>query len=89
MSSNSVDFEIDKMKKELTDSIDSLMNQQDEKITFSMVRNLCQGIVDRYYQEGILDRQPIIDVNHIEEIAYFQTMMNSYIQKAYAATTRD
>ena len=88
MSSNSVDFEIEKLKKELTESIDALTNQQD-RVTFATLRALCQSIVDRYYYEGVLERQPIIDINHKEEIAYFQTLIETYVKKAYTATTKE
>ena len=88
MSSNSVEFEIERLKKELTEAIDNLTNQQD-KVTFANLRVVCQTVVDKYYYEGILERQPIIDINHKEEIAYFQTLLKSYIEKAYAAPTKE
>lgn len=89
MSSNSIDFEIENLKNELTNLINSLSENSKEKFTFANIRSLCQNIVDRYYQEGILDRKAIIDINHREEIAYYSTLLQTYMRRATLADNKE
>ncbi len=89
MSSNSIDFEIETLQKEMSGAINTLIDEKVGPLTVSKVRNCAQAIVDRYVENGILERRAIVDVNHREEISYFETIRDGFLRKAAEANVEE
>jgi polyhydroxyalkanoate synthesis regulator phasin len=89
LSGNGIDAEINKLQEDLLDALEEFVGEKVGMPTYTAVQSRVQSVLDRYVQGGIFDRAPIVDVNHREELAYRETVRDSYIKQAAEALYPD
>jgi hypothetical protein len=74
MSNNSITVEVAKLKASLNKELDKFTGRKIEHNTLRQVQIHMQLVVDEMVENGVIERRPLVDVNHISEIEHYEHM---------------